>query len=53
MQAKGGDIETFFRAIDALELVDEGSMFDRLNRMEKRRIIAMGELVLIALPESV
>ncbi len=32
-------IKKVFRAIDALELVDEGSILDRLSRMEKRRII--------------
>lgn len=28
-----------FRAVDAAELVDEGSLLDRLNRMEKRGVI--------------
>ena len=28
-----------FRTIDRIELVDEGTAIDRLNRMEKRRII--------------
>lgn len=36
-------IQKLFRAIDALELVDEGSMIDRLNRMEKRGIIAKAD----------
>jgi hypothetical protein len=33
------------RAIDALELVDEGSLLDRFNRMEKRDIANAEELV--------
>jgi hypothetical protein len=36
-------IQKLFRAIDALEFVDEGSLIDRLNRMEKRNIIANAE----------
>ena len=32
-------IQKLFRAIDALELTDEGSLIDRINRMEKREII--------------
>jgi len=36
-------VQKLFRAIDALELVDEGSMIDRLNRMEKRGIIGKAE----------
>ncbi len=36
-------VQKLFRAVDALELVDEGSMIDRLNRMEKRGVIAKTE----------
>lgn len=32
-----------FRAVDALELTDEGSLLDRFNRMEKRGIVANAE----------
>jgi hypothetical protein len=32
-------IQKVFRTIDQIELSDEGSMIDRLNRMEKRGII--------------
>lgn len=32
-------IQKLFRALDALELVDEGSLLDRLARMEKRGLI--------------
>ena len=32
-------IQKLFRATDALELTDEGSLIDRINRMEKRGII--------------
>ncbi|HDN27013.1 MAG TPA: hypothetical protein ENG03_07955 [Thioploca sp.] len=31
--------QKLFRAIDALELTDEGSLIDRFNRMEKRDIV--------------
>ncbi len=33
-----------FRAVDALELEDEGSLIDRLNRMEKRGVIPSAQL---------
>jgi uncharacterized protein YutE (UPF0331/DUF86 family) len=33
-------IQKLFRAIDAIELIDEGSLLDRLARMEKRQIIS-------------
>lgn len=36
-------IQQVFRAIDIIELVDEGSILDRLNRMEKRQIISNAE----------
>lgn len=36
-------VQKLFRAVDALELIDEGSMIDRLNRMEKRGVIAKTE----------
>lgn len=36
-------VQKLFRAVDAMELVDEGSMIDRLNRMEKRGVIAKTE----------
>lgn len=32
-------VQKVFRAIDAIELVDEGTLLDRLARMEKRRVI--------------
>lgn len=32
-------IQKVFRAIDAVELVDEGSLLDRLNRAHRRKII--------------
>ncbi len=32
-------VQKLFRAIDAVELVDEGSLLDRLARMEKRGLI--------------
>lgn len=32
-------LQKVFRAIDAVELVDEGSLIDRMNRAEKRGII--------------
>jgi len=32
-------VQKLFRAIDAIELVDEGSLLDRLARMEKRGLI--------------
>lgn len=32
-------IQKLFRAVDAIELVDEGTILDRLQRMEKRAII--------------
>ncbi len=32
-------IQKIFRLIDTLELVDEGSMVDRINRAEKRKIV--------------
>ena len=32
-------IQKVFRAIDAIELVDEGTLIDRLNRAEKRKFI--------------
>ncbi len=32
-------LQKLFRAIDAIELVDEGSLLDRLARMEKRGLI--------------
>jgi uncharacterized protein YutE (UPF0331/DUF86 family) len=32
-------VQKVFRAIDAVELVDEGSLLDRLARMEKRGVI--------------
>lgn len=32
-------LQKLFRAVDALELVDEGSLIDRLTRMEKRGVI--------------
>jgi uncharacterized protein YutE (UPF0331/DUF86 family) len=32
-------IQKLFRALDAIELVDEGSLLDRLARMEKRGVI--------------
>jgi len=32
-------IQKIFRLIDALELVDEGTMVDRINRAEKRGIV--------------
>jgi len=31
--------QKLFRAIDALELTDEGSLIDRFNRMEKRGLV--------------
>ncbi len=31
--------QKLFRAIDALELTDEGSLIDRFNRMEKRSLV--------------
>ena len=31
--------QRLFRTIDQIELVDEGTAIDRLNRMEKRRVI--------------
>lgn len=31
--------QKLFRAIDAIELIDEGSLLDRFNRMEKRGIV--------------
>ena len=38
--------QKLFRAIDALELTDEGSLIDRFNRMEKRGIvISANELI--------
>lgn len=33
-------IQKIFRLIDTLELVDEGTMVDRINRAEKRGIVA-------------
>jgi uncharacterized protein YutE (UPF0331/DUF86 family) len=36
-------VQKIFRAIDAIELVDEGSLLDRLARMEKRRVIESTE----------
>jgi hypothetical protein len=36
-------VQKLFRAVDALELIDEGSIIDRLNRMEKRGVIAKTE----------
>jgi len=36
-------IQKVFRAVDALELVDEGSMLDRLNRAEKRGLISTAQ----------
>lgn len=33
-------IQKVFRAIDAIELVDEGTLLDRLARMEKRQLIS-------------
>ncbi|MBI4369861.1 MAG: hypothetical protein HY547_06505 [Elusimicrobia bacterium] len=35
--------QKLFRAIDAVEFEDEGTLLDRLNRMEKRRIISSAE----------
>ncbi len=35
--------QKLFRAVDALELIDEGSLIDRFNRMEKRGVIAKTE----------
>jgi uncharacterized protein YutE (UPF0331/DUF86 family) len=35
--------QKLFRAVDALELVDEGSLIDRLARVEKRGIIASAD----------
>ncbi len=32
-------LQKVFRAMDAIELVDEGSLLDRINRAEKRGII--------------
>jgi hypothetical protein len=32
-------IQKLFRAVDAIELVDEGTLLDRLSRMEKREVI--------------
>jgi len=32
-------VQKLFRAIDVLELTDEGSLIDRFNRMEKRGIV--------------
>ncbi len=32
-------IQKLFRAVDAIELVDEGTILDRLSRMEKRAVI--------------
>lgn len=36
-------MQKVFRAIDAIELVDEGTLLDRLARMEKRQIITSKE----------
>lgn len=36
-------VQKVFRAIDAIELVDEGTLLDRLARMEKRQIISSME----------
>lgn len=36
-------VQKVFRAIDATELVDEGTVLDRLARMEKRQIIKSKE----------
>ncbi len=36
-------IQKVFRAVDAIELVDEGSILDRLNRAEKRSLISSAQ----------
>lgn len=37
-------IQKIFRSVDEAELIFEGSLIDRLNRMEKREIISSTEL---------
>lgn len=36
-------MQKLFRAIDAIELTDEGTLLDRLNRAEKRGLISSAE----------
>lgn len=36
-------LQKLFRAIDAIELVDEGTLLDRINRAEKRGLITSSE----------
>lgn len=36
--------QRIFRTLDQIELVDEGTAIDRLNRMEKRKVISSAEL---------
>lgn len=36
-------VQKIFRAVDAIELVDEGTLLDRFARMEKRQIIESTE----------